>query len=56
LSHPLQGGPGLAEMDAFPGQYVGRGFKHANNSDAGSVGLGSEGTRYPQPSGKSIGF
>ena len=56
LPHPLQGGPGLAEMGAFPGQNLGRGFRHANSSDAGSVGVGSEGSRYPQSSGKSMGL
>ena len=56
LPHPLQGGPGFAEMDAFPGQYVAGGFRHANSSDAGSVGLRGEGPRYLLAEGKSMGF
>jgi hypothetical protein len=56
LSHPLEGGPGFSEMEAFPGQDVDRGFRHANSSDAGSVGVGSEWSRYPWLTGKSKGF
>jgi hypothetical protein len=51
LPHPLQGGPGFAEMKTFPGQNVDRGFRHANSSDAGSVGLRARGHATRSSSG-----
>jgi hypothetical protein len=45
--HPIKRSAGLVEMDPFLRQYVDRGFRHANSSDAGTGEWGERGHMLP---------